>query len=38
MACRVAWDDVVLGHEVALYYVFLGLGVILGYGVGFHEV
>jgi len=30
MACRVAWDDVFLGHEVALYYVLLGLGVILG--------
>ena len=38
MACRVAWDDEVLGHEVAIYYVLLGLGVILGYGVGFHEV
>ena len=38
MACRAAWDDVCVGHEVALYYVLLGLGVILGYGVGFHEV
>ena len=38
MACRVAWDDVFVGHEVALCYAILGLGVILGYGVGFHEV
>ena len=30
MACRMAWDDVFLGHEVDLYYVLLGLGVILG--------